>query len=304
MPLNDRIPPPRLSTKWERDEQRLPETNLALQLEYFQRSQRRTESQKNVAITKIIEIIVEVEKRSLLFPSLRPEDWNTSWEHLCSSGILSHQLCLAIAFQVEKREPGPMAFEYSRKLQSTLGLRFYIGVGSVDALRNLDLEAKWITAIAIPAARRQHALVGLSEACAIAGNLNDVRGFTGDILPDNISVVPQAPRLNRDPQSDLYIRTKEGRRGTTVSRESTLLFLAYRALVCHYTVWFCPAKRLDQGHSWDFKAVIDQMAKEYESVIQLRNRSWVRCVYGVPSVVSCEAKVWFVWAAGTEPVAI
>ncbi len=141
----------------------------------------------------------------------KPEEWNTSWEHLCSSGLLSPPLYLDIALKMEPRETGAMAFEYSRLLQNTLGLRFDIGREGVDALLYENLESKWLAAT--PAIRRQHALVGLSEAGAIARNLNEARRFTGDILtldnlskegrvlidllkaiiPDDISVLPKTP---------------------------------------------------------------------------------------------------------------
>ncbi len=96
----------------------------------------------------------------------KPEEWNTSWERLCSSGLLSPPLYLDIALKMEPRETGAMAFEYSRLLQNTLGLRFDIGREGVDALLYENLESKWLAAT--PAIRRQHALVGLSEAGAIA----------------------------------------------------------------------------------------------------------------------------------------
>ncbi|KAK0444953.1 uncharacterized protein EV420DRAFT_1648677 [Desarmillaria tabescens] len=112
---------------------------------------------------------------------------------------------------MEPCETGIKAFEYSRLLQNTLGLRFDIGVEAVDLLLYHDLESKWLAATR--ATRRQHALVGLSEAGAIARNLNEARRFTGDILtlenlskeghtlidllkaiiPDDISVLPKTP---------------------------------------------------------------------------------------------------------------
>ncbi|KAK0232916.1 hypothetical protein IW262DRAFT_1290107 [Armillaria fumosa] len=141
----------------------------------------------------------------------KPEEWNISWEHLCNSGLLSPPICLDIALKMEPRDTGAMAFEYSRLLQNTLGLRFDIGREGVDALLYENLESKWLAAT--PAIRRQHALVGLSEAGAIARNLNEARRFTGDILtldnlskegrvlvgllkaiiPDDISVLPKTP---------------------------------------------------------------------------------------------------------------
>ncbi|SJL05404.1 uncharacterized protein ARMOST_08771 [Armillaria ostoyae] len=187
----------------------------------------------------------------------KPEEWNTSWERLCSSGLLSPPLCLDIALKMEPRETGAMAFEYSRLLQNTLGLRFDIGREGVDALLYENLESKWLAAA--PATRRQHALVGLSEAGAIARNLNEARRFTGDILtldnlskegrvlidllkaiiPDDISVLPKTPCHFSNPAWD-SLREARQKSGTEYEKlwlaEAHMLRskLIYHVVQCTY----------------------------------------------------------------------
>lgn len=157
----------------------------------------------------------------------KPEEWNASWERLCSSGLFPPQTCLDIDIQTFQREPDRKVYAYSLHLQRTVILRFEIGREGVDALLNENLESNWLAATA--AIRRQHALVGLSEASAIAKNLNETRRLTGDILtldnlskdgrvlidllktiiPNDISVVPETPCHFPNPTWDSFREARQ-----------------------------------------------------------------------------------------------
>ncbi|KAK0207959.1 hypothetical protein DFS33DRAFT_1484409 [Desarmillaria ectypa] len=142
----------------------------------------------------------------------KPEEWNASWERLCSSGVLFPPICLGMALKMERREIGDMAFEYPRLLQNTLGLRFDIGVEGVDALLYHDLKYKWLAAT--PATRRQHARVGLSEAGDILTLESLSKGHTHidllkAIIPDDISVLPKIPCHFQNPICDLLCEVRQ-----------------------------------------------------------------------------------------------
>lgn len=159
----------------------------------------------------------------------KPEEWNSSWERLYTAGLLSPQINLEVALKNErfKFTTGELAFQYSALLQMTLQLLSGLGKDGVSSLLNDNLESKWLAAT--PAVRRKYALIGLSEACSIARNLNEARRFTGDVLtldnlskdgrsfidllksiiPDDISVHPKTLYYIPNPAWDSFLEARQ-----------------------------------------------------------------------------------------------
>ncbi|KAL0058836.1 hypothetical protein AAF712_014463 [Marasmius tenuissimus] len=112
-----------------------------------------------------------------------PEEWNAQWEELLALGVFNPQMIMTnyIAQAKARRATVSEVMDQAAFLYTvTCELQYRIGVRAVNALNNHDFERRWLEAgVDI---RRKHALRGLSEACAMARNLNDSRAACYDVL--------------------------------------------------------------------------------------------------------------------------
>lgn len=101
---------------------------------------------------------------------------------LISTKRLSPALFLEFEWQHYSLKSNGLALSlesYRQLLSSTLDMRQRLSVIPL-VFEQTQFETKWLAASV--ATRREHALVGFSEACSGARNLNDSRTLTGDIL--------------------------------------------------------------------------------------------------------------------------
>lgn len=126
-----------------------------------------------------------------------PADWNTQWENLCAKNAFSPEICLAQAMSNSHVSSRWIFDQYSTLLQTARQDQYRIGVAGLTALEELAFAQRWKSASVQE--RRKHVLVGLSEACAIARNLNDARMYCGDVL--------KLRYLSQDPQVLLNLLT-------------------------------------------------------------------------------------------------
>lgn len=161
-----------------------------------------------------------------------PAEWNAHWEKLCAQDIFSPKTCLSHAMSDQQRTSERIFDQYSELLQNTREVQYRIGIRGLHALTNLDFEQLWEKASVED--RRKHVLIGLSEPCASARNLNEARMYCGDVLklrhlsqdahvllnllsdiiPQDASVVPAAPYFIPNESWDRFIAEKE-RNGMT-----------------------------------------------------------------------------------------
>lgn len=112
--------------------------------------------------------------------------------------------------------------QYSTLLQSTCEVQYHTGIQVIQALEKLNFEQRWNTASV--ADRRKHVLIGMSESCAIAQDLNEARMYCGDVLkldylsqdpqvllrlltdiiPDDPSAIPATPYLFPNATWDIF----------------------------------------------------------------------------------------------------
>ncbi|GAW08819.1 hypothetical protein F5879DRAFT_970975 [Lentinula edodes] len=112
-----------------------------------------------------------------------PERWNANWERLMSTQDLNFILGYSLNNLVQRRRTtaAPESTdEYSINLNNAIEMRQRLGQIGIFTFIDMDFEATWMNAA--PSERRKHVLVGLSEGCSIARNLNDARRFTADVL--------------------------------------------------------------------------------------------------------------------------
>ncbi|KAF9065681.1 hypothetical protein BDP27DRAFT_1331613 [Rhodocollybia butyracea] len=115
--------------------------------------------------------------------SENPQEWNKQWEKL----IASRKVTPAHVFKqdleswkIENHGLSSQADMYSGHLTSALYLRLMIAKEALGHFIYTNIAGKWMAATV--ATRRKHVLVGLSESCSVAINLNNCRIFVGDIL--------------------------------------------------------------------------------------------------------------------------
>ncbi|KAL0565534.1 hypothetical protein V5O48_016489 [Marasmius crinis-equi] len=143
-----------------------------------------------------------------------PEEWNEHWEKLLARNLFNPRMVVTSNInRIRAQRPTiNTVIEQAAFLHTmTCEIQYRIGVRAVLALNDSDLERRWIEAGVD--VRRSHVLRALSEACAMARNLNDSRAACYDVLrldhlskegetfisllkeiiPEDISDVPKTP---------------------------------------------------------------------------------------------------------------
>lgn len=168
--------------------------------------------------------------------------------------LFTPALCLAAQVQLSQmdpREPKMTLEQFPILTTSLCHLQREITDEALSYILLKDLESKWM--VAPSAERRQHVLVGLSNVCSKARNLNDARAFCSkemrvsylcqgrnilDLLDlvkvDDVHVAPSTPKYVPDADWDV-IRAKQERSSSTTEMERiclTEILLLRGKLIC------------------------------------------------------------------------
>ncbi|KAJ7596365.1 hypothetical protein C8J56DRAFT_286907 [Mycena floridula] len=188
---------------------------------------------------------------------VKPEIWNTQWEELYARRVFPPEFIYQHELREVSRQPAGRDphYEYSELLKNTCGVRYDLGYRFV-VFDDENFEKRWTGASV--EVRRKHALIALSEACAIARYLNDARAScAGELtlanlsengqvvvnmikamMPDDLSQVPDTPYFFPNKAWDAFEAKQKKSQPNEVQRISLARILALRTKLIYHVLFY------------------------------------------------------------------
>ncbi|KAJ7596299.1 hypothetical protein C8J56DRAFT_917055 [Mycena floridula] len=200
-----------------------------------------------------VPVVVQLPKTHMALS--KPEVWNSEWESLYSTKMLTPENCLRLAIKADSFSPSGSDLQYYSDLfKMTCAVRHDIGVTVTKFGERF--RPGWLQASA--ATRKKHVLTALSEACSMARNLNDARAYCADeltiahlsengqvvvdmlyaLLPDDLSHVPASPYYFPNTNWDTFEKIHEASNARNEEKNILAEVIILRTKLIYHVLFF------------------------------------------------------------------